>query len=208
MFRKLLAGSALVLCSSAAFAIPIGFTVSYDVSARDQDPGLVVQTQNLAGNPFSFILDIDGVTTFTTSLFRIWTNESTLNNDDYTEYPIEVDFSFTAPQVGGVTASGTTSGGIDDFILIYWTGQGELRWDAPFWDYNFGSGGLLRISLTNVDFNEGPYDILEGYKHGADIGATFELVRAPTSVPEPGTLALLGAGLAGIGLMGRRRAQP
>jgi hypothetical protein len=33
----------------------------------------------------------------------------------------------------------------------------------------------------------------------------FNLTLAPSSVPEPGTLALLGAGLAGIGVVGRRR---
>lgn len=206
MLKRILVLSALTCFGASAMAAPIDFEAGYTIDAHDSGDGLLIETWDVENNPFDFALDLDGVSTYSTDLFRIWTEEGSVENGEDTDpSPISVDFSFLAPEVGDVTATGTTSGVFDNFIFIYWTELGELVWDAPTWNYNFGNGGLLQISLFDTEFNEGPYDLREGYTRGADVGASFTLLAAPSSVPEPGTLVLLGASLFGFGLVRNRR---
>ena len=82
----------------------------------------------------------------------------------------------------------------------------------------FGLEGLIAFQTTTDNFRfsgltAGSYSLHvmggvaeDGDVTGTDVSYTGALnLSLPTPVPEPGTLALIGLGLAGAGLMGRRR---
>lgn len=74
--------------------------------------------------------------------------------------------------------------------------QPDYRLDWAPLVVGFGDGGAFSISLGDLTFNE--RGALTQY-------ATITLLSEPQSVPEPGSLALAGALLLGLGLHGGRR---
>lgn len=78
----------------------------------------------------------------------------------------------------------------------------------------FGVSIILRGSILDI-FNSGdlPFDPdprlldleITAFQWIVEDGTTIGAISSITRVPEPGTLALLGIGLAGMGLAGRRR---
>jgi|TARA_R110000851_G_C13056340_1_gene563598 PEP-CTERM motif len=180
-------------------------SANYQVNLNDSDPGLVVDSADYAVNPFSFDLNAGESVTF--NLFKIWTTESAVNGDDLAPQPISVDFNFTSPEVMNGSVSGNTSGDTDPDPLFGIEGffqQGVLTWGAPL-QLAFGAlgDGLLEVALFDAEFNEGAFWGLGN--HGAKIGAKITLISEASEVPEPGTLAMLGLGLLGMGLRARRR---
>jgi hypothetical protein len=192
----LVLGILLIAAPAHAALFTLG---SYNVAFNMNDPGLVLWQQSLLGTPTSFSLATVGQS-FTTALFRLGTNETSLNLDDLIPHGISVGFGFTSPPPGfGGTAHGATGG--------FWfkKGFGYAIWNNPL-VLSFGNTGLLGISLSNATF---------GLPGSAIISATFELLRAdsappvpPLQVPESSSAALLGTGLMialGFAFLRRRR---
>lgn len=114
----------------------------------------------------------------------------------------------TASTAVGTTCTTQTDSGVIDFGFLT-SGGGRVRVLMNGEDFNLSSPMTFALQLvdTNVwnilldDSGGNPND-----KDFDDLG--IRVVFTPHAVPEPGTLALLGLGMAGLGMMRRRRKAP
>jgi hypothetical protein len=189
--KKLVALSCLLLTVAVARPLEAStFTLSsLTVDLRDVDPGLVLWYSN----PWTGDITLNGAgATEKRDLFKIGTTEGALNLDDIVPFGINVGLGFSQPALFSGSVAGITGAA--------WLGKslGYVLWDDPI-QLAFGpaGAGLLQIALSNVTF---------GLPGDSKVVATFTLLKdAPTSVPEPGTLALFAIGAAGIALRRRRK---
>ena len=195
MIRRLFCLVAMLttVAITASRADASSFTLdSFTVSYNSTTPGLALWETSLLSGPTDFTLNNVG-DTFSTALFRLGTNDSSLNLTDLIPQPISVAFNFSNPLPG--------FGGISDGLTgAAWFGTsfGYVVWDNPAL-LSFGTNGLLGVTLSNAAFG------MPGY---AAVNGTFTLVRpdgGTTSVPEPATLPLMAIGFAAILLVRARR---
>lgn len=202
-FSILAATIALLLTSFASQATTI--KANYTVDLNTSDPGLKLHYADVAANPFS--VNLDEGDSVSAPLFKIWTDETSVNNDDAVSKPISVDFSFLLPQIFNGSVTGSTIGGSICFFVCF-SDYGEVTWDGPA-DIYFGANndGHIRITLDNATFNQGFFGTSPGEHWGATVHGTMTLIADATAVPAPGGLAAFGLVLLGLGVFLRRKRQ-
>jgi hypothetical protein len=186
--------AALLAATLPAAASSATFTGSWSASGSAlSDPGLVVQTSTPGGISFDLL---DGQST-TFDLFRIWTDEADVGPDDTAERSLDIAFDISSHGASGALA-GVTRGHASFF---QW---GSIDWSAPL-ALDVGTG-TLSIVLGGAHFNGGILSLWKGYKHGADVEATFSYAEhTPAPVPLPAGFGLLALGMGALGAASRRR---
>jgi hypothetical protein len=219
--RKILmasvAAAAMALTAASAHATVFtldSYTITANIGNADSNSGLTVDTKNLLNTSGGLDIDLGATNPQTFDLFKIYTPESSVNQDDQNPVAITVSFDFSAPTpntggtVGGATQGNLILYGFFQDGSVNWNGDGVLNWTAP----GYANPGVMDISLSDGSFDTGILGLHGGSRDGYVVQATFDWQNDPNGVisaggvPEPATWALMigGFGLAGASLRRRR----
>jgi hypothetical protein len=165
-------------------------------------------------NASSGILDSNGNEVFTATIGRSFVAGTTFTITGTSGQSVVINI----PSTGGLPFNGSIvlAGGITSDQVLF-------NFDSGDYDTQTGGDPLtIENGLPTIDpattgtylDPNGAIDIVDSVINGrvlggdsVDMGITDSTINAPASIPEPTSLALLGAGLAALGIIRRRRSR-
>jgi len=187
----LISTAALPSMADVANAIPVTGSTAVAVGVvTGPDASGTVSATNLL-NPFDFTLSVGGSTT--PQSFLSLTMGGKNNSTPYTAQVTDT-LTFTGPGSGTFVDKGTVS-----FTVSGNSSTGTVTWsDGPSGaNVTLSDGSVVNINLADSAFTS--------TKAAQTTTGVLTLVSGPSAIAEPASIAALGAGLFGLGLVRRRR---
>ncbi len=208
LMKKSLCALALAFASMSASAAALPFTITgssfqlgagYGKTTGTADNSLLDVVFATAPVPPTFVLN-DGETfsfDFATVNFRevcIGPGGGCASGNETLNLGLTANLEFLDPVIGTVQSMAVGNalpGPVSDTGLDYWIDFAPVL-------VEFGRGGSFMVDLSDLRFARNETQTMR---------ATITLVTSEShQLPEPGSLALLGLGLAGVGALVRRKA--
>ncbi len=205
----------LLMCGVVPHANAYQFILdSLSITSWSGGPGLDIATDSSPYLSSPIIIDLSPEQTSAPfSIFDIWTTESDVAlGEDNIPRDISVEFSFSNLVTTG-TITGQTVGYAEESTFYGVTfpdinDEGRVTW-GPSANFTFGVGdsGMFSISLLpTLPFNRDVLKDLDGHWlnldygqiYGSTVEATLYYEKAPSAVPVPPAIILLGTGILGI----------
>ncbi len=189
------AALALTLASGAAMADPITYAGTFSITDTSNPTNNTLLVTSPGGGfsvPLSLNHEVDDIT-----LANYTTTDPNHSFLSISTDTIEGTFTFTKPVSNTYSVNGNvTETTLDLFGHI--SSNGTLTWDNNDLSVGFSDGSTLDIGMGPSTFGNG-----NGTSDAGTVSANFTLTKEP--VPEPASMAMLGAGLLGLGMLRMRR---
>ena len=166
--------------------------------------GTMTVTDTTPGDPLKFVQtnSAPGVINWNQTTLNTWTHYDSIvsymldtTKLGVTNDSIEADLDFTLPAAQNVMHGGNATDLVIKFFGLV-SSSGAITWNLPNpFAIDFSTGDEIYVTLDSGIFGQG------GYTDSGFLSVEVD----QTKVPEPMSLSLLGAGLAALGVVSRRR---